>query len=780
MSDTASLSATRPSEDRAIEQRFDMFQTAVSIYDPNAPSSSHLRSHQVEAMGAFCQTVSGLSVDEFAAGTGIGIIMPTGSGKTVMAGEIMRLLKDGASTFTGIDELTLRALMLMPRHSISNQTIGDEDGKGIQRFAPDLTIAKCTDVDPTNPHDAHLALYQGLSGLVGRGYLRKLDPTAVICDEMHHVIDGKWAEKVTGLAPGRLLVGLTATPSYGPGRDVFDIFSKTAIRRTMRDGIESGYLADLEGHLYRGTTKIRARRSREGDFNEQDVFDALINSEDNYLAARICAMEVERGRKGVLFAVPGYDRAHSKLLAKILSSMKVTTPTGTRNIVAVHVDGDTPQKEFEMYNKAHKEGKVDILCNVDLLLEGWDNPAAEFAMLMRPTESRVMAEQRLGRILRLVEDKVATVHELIYDFEGTVAGQQITHLDILERDSNVQGKGIKPTGKPQKRSKPRSFNADSFDINPELLQRATEFDAIPIDEIKISCGQKLVPYDWPSRYQLSVAFGKSPDEIDAILQEYGVLSRTDGEGKGAHTYYPPRSRSILVELLNIPQAPDSCPTISEIYAVTQASPVHRSLSRRAIRMQLKEAGFEPKTFVAKDGQVVQGYDEGAIAMFMPVKAVWKRAPKPKVVSSKNSSIGNDPKKKNKSVTRRGTVKKPRPKIVKPEKEAKNEIPESVEELVAVVEWMEGILRPVDLASLALKEEKIVRYARESLASTLRLSTFTKVPPEFKEIASRLEVELSDQAKALLKAQKLDLATVLFFAQRAQRVTELAIKRGSFF
>ena len=94
--------------------------------------------------------------------------------------------------------------------------------------------------------------------------------------------------------------------------------------------------------------------------------------------------------------------------------------------------------------------------------------------------------------------------------------------------------------------------------------------------------------------------------------------------------------------------------------------------------------------------------------------------------------------------------------------------------------MEGILRPVDLASLALKEEKIVRYARESLASTLRLSTFTKVPPEFKEIASRLEVELSDQAKALLKAQKLDLATVLFFAQRAQRVTELAIKRGSFF
>lgn len=220
------MQGARPTNDRVVEQRFEMFQSAANIYDATAPEASHLRAHQVEALRAFCDTLGSLSIDSFAEGSGIGVIMPTGSGKTVIAAEIMRLLKEGSATFLGDPDHTLRSLLLMPRHSISNQTLGkgEEESRGIQRFAPDLTLTKCTESPPTNPHDVHLGLYQGLTGLTGSGYLRKLDPTAVICDEMHHIIDGKWAKRVTDLAPGRLLVGLTATPEYGPDRNTLKYF----------------------------------------------------------------------------------------------------------------------------------------------------------------------------------------------------------------------------------------------------------------------------------------------------------------------------------------------------------------------------------------------------------------------------------------------------------------------------------------------------------------------------------------------------------------------------
>src|SRR5690606_21921594 len=103
---------------------------------------------------------------------------------------------------------------------------------------------------------------------------------------------------------------------------------------------------------------------------------------------------------------------------------------GQRFIRAASVDGSMHPSEIEKVLEQYKSGELDMLTYVNMLLEGWDSPESDFTVLIRPTKSKVLAEQRMGRIVRSREGKVATVHEFIYAFESfRRTDPQITHMD---------------------------------------------------------------------------------------------------------------------------------------------------------------------------------------------------------------------------------------------------------------------------------------------------------------------------------------------------------------
>ena len=80
----------------------------------------------------------------------------------------------------------------------------------------------------------------------------------------------------------------------------------------------------------------------------------------------------------------------------------------------VHFDGNTPKHERERIINDFRTGKIKILCNVDLIGEGFDVPDCECVMLLRPTMSVALYIQQSMRCMRYVPNKVAT----IYDFVG--------------------------------------------------------------------------------------------------------------------------------------------------------------------------------------------------------------------------------------------------------------------------------------------------------------------------------------------------------------------------
>ncbi|MDE7137289.1 MAG: helicase, partial [Ruminococcus sp.] len=78
-------------------------------------------------------------------------------------------------------------------------------------------------------------------------------------------------------------------------------------------------------------------------------------------------------------------------------------------ISAVHIDGTTPKSERQRIIEDFRNGKIKILCNVDLISEGFDVPDCECAILLRPTKSLTLYIQQSMRCMRYKPEKLAVI-----------------------------------------------------------------------------------------------------------------------------------------------------------------------------------------------------------------------------------------------------------------------------------------------------------------------------------------------------------------------------------
>jgi superfamily II DNA or RNA helicase len=114
-------------------------------------------------------------------------------------------------------------------------------------------------------------------------------------------------------------------------------------------------------------------------------------------------------------------------------SKHVVDEFGKYGIPAAHVDGETPTEERDEAVKNFASGKIKVLSNVELFGEGFDLPALEVAILLRPTASIGLFIQQTGRALRTCPGKEAA---LILDHAGNVSRHG---LPDEERDWSLEG-----------------------------------------------------------------------------------------------------------------------------------------------------------------------------------------------------------------------------------------------------------------------------------------------------------------------------------------------------
>jgi len=217
----------------------------------------------------------------------------------------------------------------------------------------------------------------------------------IIVDEAHHVMADSYLRVLDHFSDADVL-GVTATPDRSDMQNLGKYFDSLAYEYTLPKAIKDGYLCPIKAQTIPLQLDISAVKQQAGDFSATELGTAL----DPYLEQ--IAVEMSRaciGRKTVVF------------LPLIATSRKMTQILKNKGLKAVEINGESQDREEIL--RDFDEGKYDVLCNSMLLTEGWDCPSVDCIVVLRPTRSRSLYCQMVGRGTRLHPGKD---HLLLLDF----------------------------------------------------------------------------------------------------------------------------------------------------------------------------------------------------------------------------------------------------------------------------------------------------------------------------------------------------------------------------
>lgn len=295
------------------------------------------------------------------------IVAPTGSGKTVIASVIIHSAVSKGS----------RVLFLAHRRELIKQTSNKLKDLGVRHGIIMGSEPRALQ------HQVQVASVQTLARNIT--LLEHVD--LIFLDEAHHAA-AKQYEDILLRYPKAVVVGLTATPWRLDGEGLANIFDCHICPQTPKQLKDAGWLVPVGGWEYEAIDTSSAR-VQGGDFNAKDLAGEAGKP-------RVVGNIVEEwkrdagGGRTIVFAV---SVEISKLLAEKFRE---------EGIAAEHVDGEMGTNERDAIIARLRSGATRVVCNCNILTEGFDCPELEVVVLARPTLSTSLYLQMVGRVLRTV------------------------------------------------------------------------------------------------------------------------------------------------------------------------------------------------------------------------------------------------------------------------------------------------------------------------------------------------------------------------------------------
>lgn len=321
--------------------------------------------------------------------------LPTGAGKTVILAHVIKAMGR-------------RSLIVAPTHELIEQL-----EETIRSTVPKV-FAKRKSYWPKNEIDHWIMTNQAATFSMHGGYIKeKIRPQLLIVDEAHRSA-AKNLEKLIGHCQGMgcKVLGLTATPERADGKSLLVLYEELTYKKSILELIRQGHLLDIA--YYKIATKVRVEQPK---LSGGDLAPAVLRYLDQDTRNNIM-LEIVRdkllGKQTLVFCL---SVEHACKMAKLLQS---------KGIAANAIYGNLPKKDRELTLRAFRRREIQVLCNCQLLTEGFDEPEIEAIVLGRPTKSKALYTQMIGRGLRpngrdhkpcLVYDLGDTMHN-ICDFNA--------------------------------------------------------------------------------------------------------------------------------------------------------------------------------------------------------------------------------------------------------------------------------------------------------------------------------------------------------------------------
>lgn len=296
------------------------------------------------------------------------IVMATGTGKTSVFSDIARRTVDNGG----------HVLMLAHREELINQAA--------ERVA--LMCGCEAGIEKAERHYDYespicVASVQSLQG--GRlDALRKGWFNLTIIDEAHHSVAPTYRNIIDHV--GGYLLGVTATADRADRQGLAQVYDSIAYEYPLARAVAEGYLSPIKAKCIPLKMDLRNVKVSHGDFQANDLGNAL----DPYLddIAKVMVTECA-GRRTVCF------------LPLVSTAEKMADSLNAVGMSAVCVSGYDASDVRKAKLEAFERGEYDVMTNALLLTEGWDCPSVDCIVMLRPTKSRSMYAQAVGRGTRL-------------------------------------------------------------------------------------------------------------------------------------------------------------------------------------------------------------------------------------------------------------------------------------------------------------------------------------------------------------------------------------------
>ena len=304
----------------------------------------------------------------------------TGTGKTVTA--VMDAKRCGG-----------RTLFLAHTQELVNQAADT-----FRNLWPEVTVGRC--MEAIKEPDAHVVCGSVQSVALHLEDFREDAFSYLIVDEAHHAAADTY-QKILAYFHPTFTLGLTATPERtDDNRAILDIFKNTAHKPDIQTAVEIGELVPIRCIRIHTNIDLTRVRFNSVQYNIRDLESKIYVPERNRLIVDTWLQYV-RDKRTVVFCA---SVRHAEQIAELFRQAGVS---------AAAVSGGMKPAERREFQDRFVRREILVLCACDLLNEGWDCPEIEVLFMARPTMSRVLYTQQLGRGMRLFPGKESL---MVFDF----------------------------------------------------------------------------------------------------------------------------------------------------------------------------------------------------------------------------------------------------------------------------------------------------------------------------------------------------------------------------
>lgn len=290
------------------------------------------------------------------------IVLPTGSGKSLIVEEDIKQYL--------IQHPNARILIVSPTRAIRDQW------EHIKDFSINVEIGT-------------YHLLWSKKNIVSKKYY-----DYIVVDEAHHAVGPMTKIALQYFTP-HFLLGVTATPNRMDGKKLEDLFGNFQTSLTLEDAIKKNIISNVRAYRLKSNLNLSDVRYNGKDYVNKDLENKILIPSRNYLIVDTLKKYFSTGDglslKGIIFCI---NINHAERMAKILNEEGFSAESLSSR-------SKNPSDILSRF----KNGEFRFLCSCNAINEGFDDKNVGILVMARPTLSRVLYLQQLGRGLRKGDNK---------------------------------------------------------------------------------------------------------------------------------------------------------------------------------------------------------------------------------------------------------------------------------------------------------------------------------------------------------------------------------------